>query len=270
MSGLFSPRSVDPWFRLGRLEVGTTMLVTLAVIVSWLAWVAAPSLAGFGYFSPEAVLTGEVWRVVSWPLVNPLSIWAVINLFLFWYFGSELEQITGKQGMVWLLVGIWASLTVASSLVSLLLPGQGLAGIGLIQFAVLLIWIAEYPTRPFFFGIPAWVLGTVLVGLQVLLLIAARDIGGLLSLLLSLILVAIAARRIGLLRDYPWIPGARSTKRPAAAGRPRAEQRTQQRRASDRERLDALLDQINDHGIDSLTPAQRRELTKLRDRLRKG
>jgi hypothetical protein len=39
---------------------------------------------------------------------------------------------------------------------------------------------------------------------------------------------------------------------------------------TDREQLDALLDQINDHGIQSLTDAQRRELMRLRDRLRKG
>jgi hypothetical protein len=39
---------------------------------------------------------------------------------------------------------------------------------------------------------------------------------------------------------------------------------------SDRERLDELLDQINDQGIGSLTDAQRKELMRLRERLRRG
>ena len=49
-----------------------------------------------------------------------------------------------------------------------------LAGIGLIEFMVLLVWIAEYPRRPLFFGIQAWVFGAILLALQVLQLLAAR------------------------------------------------------------------------------------------------
>ena len=55
----------------------------------------------------------------------------------------------------------------------------------IVQFAVLLVWIAEYPDRRFLFNIPAWVFGLVLVALQVLQALAARDLGGLFSLLLG-------------------------------------------------------------------------------------
>lgn len=258
----------DPWFRLGRLEVGTVMAVVLAVAASWVAWVAAPSAISALAYSPEALLRGQVWRLFTWPLANDLSLWSLLNLFFFWYFGTDLERSIGRSRMLWLLVGIWGAITAAYTFVGLGLSGSGLAGIGVIEFALLLVWIAENPRRPFFFGIPAWVLGLVFVGLQVLQLIAYRAVGPLLSLVLSLVFVAIVARRAGLLSAYPWIPGARTQRRPKPARTPRAQARQQQQSTSDRQRLDDLLDKISEHGLDGLSAAERRELMKLRNRLR--
>ena len=280
MSGLFASRgsSGEPWFRLGRLEVGTVMAVVLTVAASWIAWVAVPSLPGALAFSAGAVGEGQLWRVVTWPLANGVSLWAVLNLFFFWYFGTELEQMVGRTRMAGLLVGVWGSLTLASALVGAVAGGAALAGIGLVQFAVLLLWIAEYPNRRFFFGIPAWVIGLVLVGVQAAGMLASRDAGGLLSLLLGFVLIAMVARRQGLLGEYAWIPGGRragapaggGSARPAAPRAPRAAARAERRQASSRERLDELLDRINDRGIDSLSAAERRELMRLRDQLRGG
>ena len=54
--------------------------------------------------------------------------------------------------------------------------------------------------------------------------------------------------------------------RVTAADRAAAKQAN--RRASDRERLDTLLDKINDQGLQSLSEAERKELVDLRNRLR--
>ncbi|MCA0253264.1 MAG: hypothetical protein LCH76_13465 [Actinobacteria bacterium] len=272
MSGFFAARGGvgDPWFRLGRLEVGTVMAVVLAVAVSWLAYVILPPLPGLLAFVPEYAAAGEVWRLVTWPLANGLSLWSVIALFFFWYFGTDLEQALGRRTMAWLLVGIWASLTAAATIVGLVLgAGYLLAGINVIEFAILLLWIAEYPDRRFLFNIPAWVFGLVLVGLQVLQAVAARDLGSLLSLALALALIAIAARYAGLLSAYRWIPGGRRQSQPRQRRRSRGTAFKQAGR-TDRERLDELLDQINEQGIGSLTDAQRKELMRLRERLRRG
>lgn len=274
----FSPGALrDHWFKIGRLEVGTTMLVVLAVVGSWLTWVGVAAgggdLVGALLLVPSAVLQGEVWRLVSWPLANALGLWPVLGLYFFWYFGTDLEERLGKSRMASLLLGIWASLTVVTMLLGFVLPfGAGvLAGIGEIQFIVLLLWIAEYPRRPFFFGIPAWAVGAVLVALNVLTYIASGNLGAVLSMLLSFVVVAVVARRLGMLNDFDWIPGRPGTPRAGAVGnkptRAAKEQaKRQQQRAQDRAKLDALLDQINDKGMDSLTPAQRRELMKLRNR----
>ncbi len=276
MSGFFASRNHtgEPWFRIGRLEVGTVMAVTLAVAVSWVAYVVYPLLPALLAYQPGAVAGGAVWRLATWPLANYLGLWGIITLFFFWYFGTDLEQTVGRNRMAWLLVGIWAGLTVSATAVSLLVgEGYVLAGIDIIQFAVLLVWIAEYPDRRFFFNIPAWILGLVLVGLQVLQALAARDLSGLFTLLLALVLIALAARRAGLLSHYRWLPGAPRTRRPKAAKPSRTSRATMKqasRTVSDRERLDELLDQINDQGIGSLTDAQRKELMRLRERLRRG
>lgn len=276
MSGFFAARNGvgDPWFRIGRLEVGTVMAVVLSVVASWLGYVIFPLLPSLLAYHPGLVVEGQAWRLVTWPMANGLDLWAIVSLFFFWYFGTDLERVVGRKSMAWLLVGIWASLTAAATVVSVLLgDGYALGGFNSIQFAVLLIWIAEFPDRRFLFNIPAWVFGLVLVGLQVLQALASRDLGGLLSLALGLVLIAIAARRAGLFGGYHWIPGApraRQPKAPRQARTARAAAKQSTRATSDRERLDELLDQINDQGIGSLTDAQRKELLRLRERLRRG
>lgn len=270
MSSPWPRSSTESWFRIGRLEVTTVVFVILTALASMVAWVVFPPITGALAMAPSPVFSGQVWRLVTWPLADGLSLWSVINLVMLWYFGSDLEGQLGRVRMAGFLVGLWAALTTATLLVGLASPTSiGLAGLGMIEFCVLGVWIADNPRRPFFFGIPAWVVGLVLLGIQVLGLVAARGWSSLLALLLGLLLAAIVARRSGLLRGYAMIPGSAPrtrAARPSAADRASARQAT--RRASDRERLDALLDKINETGIGSLTAAERKELHDLRDRLR--
>jgi membrane associated rhomboid family serine protease len=269
----------NPWFRVGRFEIGTVLVVAITVVASWVLSAVQPASVGALLFAPQLVAQGELWRVFTWPWANSIGLWAVLDVFFLWYFGRELEAQLGRARMAWLLAGIWASLTVASSAIWLVTAGSvGLAGIGFIEFVVLLGWIADNPARRFLFNIPAWVIGAVLLGLQVLALVRDRNFSGLISLLVSLVLVALVAKRVGLLSQFAWIPGGRAPSRPAGRPTPRRPPRAskqvrvalrnQDRAALDRDQLDALLDQISDQGLDSLTPAQRRELMRLRDRLR--
>jgi hypothetical protein len=274
MSGLFSYRQQsDPWFRIGRLEVTTVMFAVLLVVASIVPWVITGGLwTTMTYYNPSLLAGGQLWRLISWPFAEGLSqtLWSVLTIFMLWYFGTALEGQIGRKSMAGLLVGIWATLTATYSLTAVLFSSSSaLVGVGMIQFMVLLLWIAEYPSMRFLFNIPAWAFGAVIVGLQLLVLLANRDYAGLISLLLSLMLVAIAGRRAGLLSEYAWIPGRPTPRKPKAPKVPRAQAKQAERRSSDRERLDQLLDQINDKGINSLTDSQRKELLKLRDRLRK-
>jgi hypothetical protein len=180
-----------------------------------------------------------------------------------------LERQIGHRQMAKLLVGIWFSLTVSAFVIGLVFPVGGLAGLGLIEFLILLLWIAEYPNRSFFFGIPAWIVGLILVAVQVLELIEARAWASLVVLVVGSLLVAVIAKRQGLLTDYQWLPGGRP--RPRAPKVPtvsKSEARASARAQADRARLDDLLDKINDGGLHSLSDAERAELLALRGRLR--
>lgn len=269
MSAYFHQQS-EPWFRIGRLGVTTTIGVVLVGVVGIIAWIISPSLTGVLALEPQEVLAGEVWRLFSWPLIDGISLWSLLNLALIWLFGRDLEAQTGRSRMLALFGGIWLSLTLTTTLTGLLVPGTALYGLGMVEFCLLLLWIAEWPTRRFFFNIPAWVFGLVILALQVLPAIAGRAWGALLGLLLSLALVTMAARRVGLLAQYQWIPGGgRATgRKPAPRRRPTAEQRHAKQRMTDDERIDELLDKINASGIHSLTKSERSELEKLRQRRR--
>ncbi|WP_297108144.1 rhomboid family intramembrane serine protease [Tessaracoccus sp.] len=268
----------EGWFRIGRVHVTTTVGVVLLGALGMLAAVVLSGLPAALFYVPQHLAVAQVWRVFTWPLADSVSFWSVLNLFFLWLFGRDLESQVGRSRMAWLFVGIWLSITVSVSLVGTILPGAVAAGLQLVEFAILLLWIAESPMRQFMFGIRAWVFGAVLLGIQVLQLIGSRMWPTLISLLLSLALSAIAARAVGLLDAYAWIPGGGrpatpSAPRPAKAAKPmkahtHAQHNAPKRHVSDEERIDQLLDKINAEGIGSLTKGERAELEKLRQRRR--
>lgn len=272
MSTWLPRKSADGWFRVGRTDVSTTLLAVAVDVVAMLAWVVSPGLQGALALTLPDLLAGDLWRAVTWPLAESLGLFTVLNLFFFWYFGTDLESQIGRRPMARLLLGTWGILTVTALLVGMALPGSlVLAGLGQIEFAIFLVWIAENPRRPLFFNVPAWMFGVVLLAIDALGLLAARLWGNVLALLIGLALVAILARSVGLLTSFAWLPGRRRSRpaRPRRQSRSeRAEAKVAAKRASDRERLDHLLDRINEQGIGSLSDAERKELSEIRDRLR--
>ncbi len=273
VSAFFQSQSRDDyWFRLGRFQMTSTLVVVLIGIIGMLSWVfsggRSDSLAAF---IPDFVFSGQVWRIFTWPLAESLGLWQALTLVMLWYFGREIEANIGRNAMARLYGGIWVSLTLSALILGVLLPDVQLAGLNLVQFAILLLFIAENPRRPFFFGIPAWVLGSFLLALQVLQLIGFRAWGNLFVLLFGLLGVAIVARRVGLLTNAAIVPRGtkpqgRTSRRPSA---PRQPSRQEKRHVSDEDRMDALLGKISAEGIHSLTKGERAELEKLRQRRRR-
>ena len=280
----------DPWFRIGSLDVGTTMLIVLLSVVSLVVFAVEPvnkpietALA----LLPQEVGSGQVWRLVTWPFANLfVSIWTAINIFFFYYFGIELERMLGKSKMAIFFFGTTILVGVVNVALYYLLPLSlshgGLAGMQLPGMLVLLVYIAEYPHRRFFFNIPGWVIGAIFVGIQVIQYVGYRDTFGLIAFLLSLVVAAVMAKSVGLLQEQTWLPGVtlhrRSrSRRSRRSGRPSGptvvpgpwQPPPAPPVSRDQAALDALLDKISASGMDSLTDAEREQLLVLRDRLRK-
>jgi hypothetical protein len=281
--------SDDGWFRIGTVDVTTSVLVVVLAVLSVIEWAFEGNLGPLQShlsLDPDAAVTGQVWRLLTWPLAYPggIGVFDVFVLALFWYFGTEVERLLGKKRMAWFLglvtVGLgllWVAVVEVSTLYGVL------SSLNQVELMVLLVFIAEYPHRRFFFNIPGWVIAVVLIGISVLGYIGNREWLLLLDFALGLVLTAVVARSLGLLSEITWIPKvqgrARTRKPKRSRGAPKGGPGTvvagpwQPREvppvSRDQAALDALLDKISASGMDSLTDHEREQLMVLRDRLRR-
>jgi hypothetical protein len=277
--------SDDGWFRLGRIEVTTTVLVVVVAIVSAVEW----AFEGNGgpvqthlMLDPDSVLNGEVWRLLTWPVAYPsgIGLFDVFAIFLLWYFGSEIEGVLGKKKMAWFLGLITLGLGLLWVAVIEVGTRYGqLFSLNQLELMVILVFIAEYPSRRFFFNIPGWVIGVIIVGIYMLGYVGNRDWLLLLNFALGLVLTALVARSLGLLSEWGAVPRLAVRRKPRARKQKRASGPTVVQGpwrptegapvSRDQAALDALLDKISATGMDSLTDHEREQLMVLRDRLRR-
>lgn len=289
--------SGDGWFRLGSIEVTTTVLIVVLSVLSVVEW----AFEGTGgpvqshlALSPDSVVNGQLWQLLTWPVAYPygVGLFGILAIAFFWYFGTEIESLLGKRRTAWFLglitVGLgllWVGLVELTGISNGILSGAfQLDGINQLELMVLLVFIAEYPNRRFFFNIPGWVIGVVIVALYVLGYVGNRQWLYLLDFLLGLVLTALVARSLGLMSEWSQVPRVSLQRRPR---RPRRRRRGASAPAGptvvqgpwqpadpppvsrDQAALDALLDKISATGMDSLTDHEREQLLVLRERLRR-
>lgn len=290
----------DPWFRIGTLDVGTAVLIT---IVSGIAMFLS-AILGFGHpfvealaLDPDEVVHGEIWRVVTWPFAyvdGSRFFWNVLTIFMFWYFGRDLEtHLLGRTR----LLNFFLSITLIFSIVSVAIYatlGEWVfdATLSTVQLVILLAWIAEWPHRRFLFNIPAWAFGLVILAISLLERLGARSWGHLLYLVVGLALCAVAARSLGMLSEHHALPKLHLPHRQRRGGTQRHQHGPRARRthrhpsqgptvvagpwegsaahgSTDQARMDALLEKIHENGQASLSKAEQKELLELRERLRR-
>jgi membrane associated rhomboid family serine protease len=269
----------DPWFRIGTVDVNTSLLVALMCGVSLFVWAVSPDALLYLALLPDEVKHGQVWRLFTWPLWNkPDNIWTVLTIVMLWYFGKELERMIGRVKFAVLLV----LLAVVPGIVGVLLNvPQG--EIRSVQIAVFCLFVAEYPNVRFFFGVPAWVFAAVIVGIEVLQLVGLRESDRILLLMVSLATAALAGRAFGLLAAYGWIPRLAGSGPHSSSGSGGAKSRRKTGGSkgrdfdrvvtgpwggpspADQTEMDRLLDKMNSVG---LSDTERRRLTELGRKLR--
>jgi membrane associated rhomboid family serine protease len=193
----------DPWFRIGTLDITTTMLVVIACVASLFVWALQKDHQAHEYLwlLPDEVKSGELWRLVTWPIANVPDLWTVITIAIFWYFGKQVEGMLGRNKFAIMLL----LLAVIPGIVGVLLDTPQ-AGLAPIELAVFLVFVAEYPFVRFFFNIPAWAIGAVVVGIQVLQYLGNRDRNSIILLIVTIAVAALTARAMGLAQSLPWIP----------------------------------------------------------------
>ncbi len=273
-----------PWFQLGSVPVTTSTAIALVIAVSFFfiaAEGATQPISRYLYYGTDQVLEGQVWRVATWWVPNPPSLWRVFDAAIIWYFGNQIEGALGRNRMVRFV----AYLTLVPPIVLLLLdlsfiPGSAsfLGTADLLGMAMILTFIIYMPGVRFFFGIPGWVLGVVIVGINMLGLLSSRDWHSL-AFLLSLVgCTLLVSRAFGLADSVTWIPRlslpggepgpARSSSRSNRHLKV-AEVNPIESQLEDME-IDAILDQVASEGLDSLSRAQRKRLEQQAKKRKRG
>jgi membrane associated rhomboid family serine protease len=271
----------DPWFRVGQVEVTTTVFVVALGVLSMFVFAASRAFFEPLYLITERVRSGQLWRLITWPIANDPNFSAVITLAVFWYFGRSLEQMFGRLRFTYFLLAIAIIPAVVLALLSFVSPSLRVQAIGLslIELGVFVAYVAEQPNARFFFGIKAWVIAVVIVGIEVLQLISYRDAGALLLLLFILAMSLLLTRAYGFAADQAWIPKlALPTKTksktfkpvkgsPVVRG-PWGESGLPVNDMASQAEMDRLLDKIAASGMDSLTVEEKRRLKAHSKRLR--
>ena len=284
----------DPWFRVGTLDVTTTIIVTALCVLSFFVYAADKTLLYNLWLVPSenfltgSVKGGQVWRLVTWPIANEPSIFVVISVAIFWYLGSRIEDQLGRVKYLWLLV----LATVLPALIAVAIDVPIDTGIRTLEIAIFVTFVCENPRMPFFFGIPAWILAVVIVGIDILQLLGDRQ-SELLVVYLACIITAVwAARSMGMINDFQWLPriklpggGAKrggGRKRKSVGGGVRSSSggpvvvdgpwptTPMYRPMQDQAEVDQILDKIALVGMDGLTADEKKRLNEASKRLRKG
>lgn len=270
-----------PWFRIGSFGVGTTEFVALASIISMFLYAADPVLVEWLALIPSHLYRGAVWEIVTWPIANVPAFMTVWNIAIFWFMGRRMERELGRARFGWMLLAITVAGSVLAILLSLAFQAPlAIGGISTLAMIVVLLFIADNPHAPFFFGIPAWVIGLVMVAIPILQFLGDRAWLYLLHFVLTLVAAAVAAKQAGLLSQYAFIPGRMWT--PGQRARKKNRQRgtsgatvvqgpwtsSYEPPAREDAEMDALLDKIMASGLDSLTAKERKRLEELRQQRR--
>jgi len=230
----------------------TTVLMAFKVAFIW-DWLP---------FTSHGVLRGEVWRVVTYGLVNPPSLW----------FGRELEKFFGRRIFLRFYAGLYLLTPLLFTVIGVWRPMSLLGETG--AFALFIAFATLYPNAVMLFNLLAKWVALILVGIYSLVAISNRDLVALISLWATCGFAhAFVRYEQGRLR-LPALPrmGNPFRKKPQLRVLPDLPPKPSRAVRDDEAQtaeVDALLDKIARSGLGSLTAAERAKLEKRRDTLRK-
>jgi len=273
----------DPWFRVGSVDVTTTLIVAFLCVVSFFVYAADKTTWIYGALIGSEVKHGQVWRLVTWPLLNQPDIWVALGIAIFWWFGKQIEAQLGRVRYLWLLLLI----TLIPAAIGTFLD-TGAFGIRWLEIPIFVIFVCENPKAPFFFGIPAWVLAVVIVGIDILQLIGDRLSEQLLMYVTAIVVGVWTARSMGMINEFEWLPRlklpGRGKRRKRIEPTPTFTRGNSGRNVvvdgpwpttpmyrpmDDQAEVDQILDKIALVGMDGLTADEKRRLNEASKRLRK-
>jgi hypothetical protein len=246
-------------------------VVAMLATTFMLAVPAVRGVPGWLTFSSVQVLEGQIWRVVTYGLVNPPSLWFVVDMFMLVFFGRELEKFFGRRTFLFLYGSLYFLTPLLFTLIGLIRPMTLMGESG--AFALFIAFATLYPNVAMLFNILAKWVAIVLVGIFTMMRLAANDWAGLISLWST---VAFAFGFVRYQQGMIKLPNLSFRRRPKLRVLPDPVPNKKTTLASHSARedatmaeVDALLDKIATSGISSLTAKERAKLEAAREGLMK-
>jgi len=258
----------------------TTMLVGVHVAAAILAAIFVAFGAGwilaYLQFDSGAVWSGgQLWRLFTYAFVHAPSglLWFAIEMYLLFVFGREVERFVGRRAYMALYLVL---LITPAALLTIwgLWQRSALAGSPALHFGIFVAFATIYPRVELFLRIMAKWIALILAGVYTFQLLAYHAWNDLVVVWTSIgaAFLFIEFRgagpeltwwnalkeRIGPKPKYHVVPKTRPR---SASGRTESEDVYSS--------IDPILDKISKFGIGSLTPSERRQLDRERERLLK-
>ncbi len=247
--------------------------VVLVFVLSMLAttfveFLKLTGALGWLTFESAQVLRGEVWRVVTYGLVNPPTLFPfVVDMLMIAWFGREVERYFGRRKFLGLFCCLYLLPPLLFTLIGVWYPMRLVGEAGTLGLFV--AFAAIYPEAVLLFGILAKWYAAVFVGLYTLIALANRDLPSGLSLWattgFAYLFVRWAQGRLPLPRFQLFRRQPKLRVLPGYLGSESAGPKPAKLQAM--ADVDALLDKIARSGVSSLTAKERAQLDSARNEL---
>lgn len=278
----------DPWFTVGSVAVTTTVAITGFALFGVLLLVFE---GGYGgpisqalLLENSAVTGGQIWRFLTWP-IPPASdfLWALLGLIFFFLIGTQFENVLGRRAFTSLIAAILIVPAVLATITAVLVDDDVPAfGLGMVFLGIAAGFAASMPQARSFFGIPFWVIVAFFFLVQFLQMLTLRSLSGMVLLTSTALVGLVMTRSLGF-ANIEWIPsialpdfvtGSSTSKPQKAKGNKRRSKSKANLSAvptasASEAEIDALLDQVNEQGLDSLTKKQKQTLERHAKEMRK-
>lgn len=250
------------------LATALTGVFTVSVIVTSLALAMGgpDAVRPFLFSFSAAIGEWKLWQFVTYILVNPPnSLLIILQLFMFAWFGAEVEKFLGRRSFAWLCALLLVAMPAMVAVLSLFGLDLELAGFDALTFAVFLSFAMIYPRAQILFSIEARWIAIALMALYSLQAMAFHNWTQFIMLWWGLAVAALWLR----------IEGVASLQTPAVSEvlRRRHSERSlkvvrkEAPRTEDKEvhdSIDPILEKIARQGIASLSRGEREKLERAR------
>ncbi len=132
---------------------------------------------------PEAVMRGEVWRLVTCAFLHSVSPWHILcNLLVLWWAGSAVEEIYGSKEFLalYLASAVLASAAYVATELAMPIPGRALGASGAVS-AIAVIFACHYPQRivllMMILPMPVWLLVVLFVAQDLIRFVSGNTEG---------------------------------------------------------------------------------------------